>query len=336
MLKKLTLILLITLLIFSCSKTQKQVDVLWPPLEPYKTGYLKVSDLHEIYYQLAGNPDGKPVMFLHGGPGAGCMKTDFQYFNPDKYHIILHDQRASGLSKPFAVIEENTTWHLVDDIEKLRQHLNLDKVVLFGGSWGSTLALAYAEQYPQNVSGMILRGVFTSTQEEIDHFYHGGAGKFFPEYYQKLVTSLDNPAEKNYPAQLLEKLQSPDSLVKNDFAYAWARYEGKVAFLEISEETVNGWFEFWNPLAFSVIENYYMANLCFFEEGQLLNNADKLADIPVILVNGRYDLICPPINAYKLHKKLPKSKLYIVEKAGHSASEPLIQAKLVEAAKSFE
>lgn len=275
-------------------------------------------------------------MVLHGGPGAGCTPDYFRYFDPEKFHIILHDQRGSGLSKPYAELKENTTWHLVEDIEKLRQHLGLGKVILFGGSWGSTLALAYGETYPENVSGMILRGIFTSTNAELDHYYHGGTAFFFPETYQKFLEQIDQIDVKNYAVQLLAKLESPDSLTQAKAAEAWARYEGKIAYLEISEETINGWFEFWNPLAFSRIENYYMTNKCFFEEGQLFNNAHKLVDIPIIMVNGRYDMICPPITAYKLHQKLPKSKLYIVERAGHSADDPPIKTKLVEAVREFE
>jgi proline iminopeptidase len=292
--------------------------------------------VHEIFYQLGGNPKGKPVMVLHGGPGAECTPSYFRYFNPNKFHIILHDQRGSGQSKPYAEIKENTTRHLVEDIEKLRQHFKLGKVILFGGSWGSTLALAYGETYPQNVSGMILRGVFTATKDEIDHFYNGGTARYFPENYQKLLSHVDHPEKGNIPAQLLEKLQSPDLKIRDKCARAWAKYEGKIAFLEISYQEIDEILEDWAPYAFSLLENYYMAHNCFLEEGQLLNNADKLVDISITIINGRYDVVDPPITAYKLHKKLPKSKLFIVEKSGHSASESLIKAQLVRAAKEFE
>ena len=309
---------------------------LYPPLQPYQTGYLKVSDLHEIFYQLGGNPDGKPVMYLHGGPGAGCSTHDFQYFNPQKYHIILHDQRGSGQSKPYAELKENTTPNLVEDIDKLRNYLGLGKVVLFGGSWGTTLALAYAETYPQNVSGIILRGVFTATKDEIDHFYHGATATYFPENFEMLRKHIDNPDQKNYPVQLLAKIQNPDSIISHDAARAWARYEGKLAFLDMPDQRLEMILHRWPFFAFSLIENYFMTNQCFLEEGQLLTNADKLIDIPMIIVNGRYDVICPPITAYKLHQKLPKSKLWIIEGAGHSASEPGIEAALVKAVKEFE
>lgn len=309
---------------------------LFPKLQPYKTGYLKVSDLHEIYYQLGGNPKGKPVMFLHGGPGGGCWEDDFRYFNPQKFNIILHDQRGAAKSKPYGEIKENTTQLLVQDVEKLRQFLNLGKVILFGGSWGSTLALAYAETYPQNVSGIVLRGVFTATQAEIDHYYLGGTEKFFPKAYQEFKSYIPHPENKNYAAQMVEKLQSPDEAIRDKYARAWAKYEIKIALLEIPDEAVDKLIEGWKPWAFSIIENYYMANNCFLKEGQLLDNASKLENIPMIIVNGHYDTICPPITAYKLHQKLPKSRLVIVERAGHSVSEPGITAALLEAMKSFE
>jgi len=329
-------ILLIPLLCVLCGTNCEAGPKLWPRLEPYKTDYLKVSQLHSIYYQLGGNPEGKPAMVIHGGPGGGCSPDMFRFFNPEKFHIILHDQRGAGLSKPYAETRENTISHLVDDIEKLRKHLGLGKVLLFGGSWGSTLALAYAETYPQNVSGMVLRGVFTGTRAEIDHFYHGETARYFPENYEILLQHIDNPEKKNYPAQLLEKIQSPDAATRKKYALAWAKYEIKMSVLQISDRIVEDIFKEWDPYDFALLENYYMANACFLEEGQLMDNADKLKDIPVTIVNGRYDVICPPATAYKLHKKLPLSKLIIVERAGHSASAEPLQSYLVNAVKAFE
>ncbi len=311
---------------------------LWPPTSPYQTGFLKVSDIHEIYYQLGGTPEGKPVIFLHGGPGGGCTPNYFRFFNPEKFHIILHDQRGCGLSKPNSELKGNTTQHLVQDIEKLRNHLKLGKVILFGGSWGSTLALAYAETYPENVAGMVLRGIFTSTSEEIDYFYHGGAGAFFPDAYEKLVKLLPHPEKKNYPAQLLEKLVSKDPAVREKYAAAWTAYELKLAFLDMPEQRLERILTFIKPkiYAFALLESHYMANNCFLEEDQLLKNAGKLRGIPLIMVNGRYDAICPPKNAFRLHRLLPGSKLVITGKAGHSASEPETEKQLVEAVKTFE
>jgi len=308
----------------------------WPETKPYRTGYLKVSGLHEIFYQLGGNPKGKPVMVLHGGPGGGCTPADFHYFNPDKFHVVLHDQRGCGLSKPTAELRENTTRNLVEDIEKLRVHLGLGKVILFGGSWGSTLALAYAETYPQNVSGMVLRGVFTATKDELDHYYHGGTSWFFPEAHEALLSGISRPENKNYAAQLLERLRSADPAIRDRYAMAWAKYEGKIAFLEMPDETLDKVLQGMNLYTFALLENYYMANACFLKEGQLLNDAGKLADIPVTIINGRYDVICPPLTAYRLHKRLPKSRLIIVERAGHATLEPGIAAELVKAMRTFE
>jgi proline iminopeptidase len=320
---------------FGASAGQEQ-GALWPEIKPYQTGYLKVSPLHEIYYQVGGNLHGKPVMFLHGGPGGGCSAHDFRYFSPRKFNVVLHDQRGSGQSKPYGDLRENTTANLVEDIEKLRKHLGLDRVILFGGSWGTTLALAYAETYPQNVAGIILRGVFLATRSEIDHYYHGGTAKFFPEVHRELAASLDHPERNDYPAQLLAKLKSDDPAVRDRYARVWFRYEGGIALLKKSDEMIEAFLREYNPYAVAVMENHYMASGCFLEEGQLLKNASRLADIPAVIINGRYDMICPPAAAYELHRRLPKSTLVIVSDAGHAAFEPGTQAELVKAMRRFE
>ena len=327
---------LISLMFFSLVASAQETANPFPELKAYESGFLKVSEVHEIFYQRGGNPQGKPVMVLHGGPGAGCSSFYFRYFNPEKFQIILHDQRGASQSRPYAEIKENTTQNLVGDIEKLRKKLNLGKVILFGGSWGTTLALAYSETYPQNVSGIILRGVFLATKEELDHYYYGGTAKFFPEQYETLLSYVDHPEQRNFPAQFVEKLQPGNSESRDTYSRAWAKYEGKIAFLEVADEKIDKMLQNVHPLALSLLENYYMANNCFLKEGELLDNADRLADIPAIIINGRYDMICPPVTAYKLHKKLPKSKLVIVERAGHSATEPGIQAELIKAARAFE
>jgi proline iminopeptidase len=314
----------------------QQSSSLWPEIKPYETGYLKVSGIHEIFYQLGGNPKGRPVMVLYGGPGGGRTPADFRYFNPAKFHIVLHDQRGCGLSKPLVELRENTTGNLVKDIEKLRSHLGLGKVILFGGSWGSTLALAYAETYPQNVSGMVLRGVFTATKGELDHYYHGGTAWFFPDAHEALLSCIGQPEKKNYASQLLERLRSGDPATRDRCARAWVKYEGKIAFLEMSDQTLDKVLQGMNLYTISLLENYYMANACFLKEGQLLNDAGKLFDIPITIINGRYDSICPPLTAYRLHKRLPKSKLVIVERAGHAAWEPGIEAELLKAMREFE
>jgi proline iminopeptidase len=308
---------------------------LFPPIEPFETGYLKVSDVHEIYYELCGRRDGKPVMVLHGGPGGGCYPELRRYHDPEKYLIVLHDQRGAGRSRPHCELRENTTQNLVEDIERLRRHLKLGRVQVFGGSWGSTLGLAYAETYPDNVSALVLRGVFTATRQEIDHFYHGGVGLFFPEVYARLQSILPRPEQHDYPAQLLKLLRDDDPDVRRKTARAWAAYELRAAFLEISDEQVAQSLEEWDPYDFALIENYYMANACFLEEGQLLRDASKLSDVSVHIVQGRYDAVCPPVNAYRLHHALPDSRLKIMEASGHAGREPGTRAALLEITNSL-
>jgi len=310
---------------------------IWPEIEPYETGHLKVSDVHEVYYELCGNPQGKPVFVLHGGPGASITPYYRRFFNPDTFLIVLHDQRGCGRSRPKFELRENTSPHLVEDIEKLRNHLNLGKIILFGGSWGSTLGLAYAETYPENVSGLVLRGIFTAAQDEMDHFYSGGVRPFFPETYEKLEQSFGNNPT---PQIIYEKVNSKNPAERRAYGRAWTAYEAKLAKLHYPEErlqyllTSEELADFVVSLA--LIENHYMANGCFFEQEQLLRDASKIKDIPTILINGRYDMICPPFNAHRLHKKLSNSKLVIVERSGHSMDEPYIEQALVRAMREFE
>ncbi|HUN82056.1 MAG TPA: alpha/beta fold hydrolase, partial [Phycisphaerae bacterium] len=234
---------------------QHQLNSLYPPVEPFRTGFLRVSETHEIYYELNGRPDGRPVIMLHGGPGGGSYPTLRRFHDPKKYLIVLYDQRGAGKSKPYAEMRGNTTPDLVEDIEKLRKELGLDSVQLFGGSWGSTLALAYAERYPENVNSMILRGVFTGTKGEIDHFYHGGTAVQFPDVYERLKAIIPRPEEKSYPQQLLDLLKGKDETKKKEAAHAWAAYETKCAGIGISDEEVESILKTSDQFAFSLIEN---------------------------------------------------------------------------------
>jgi proline iminopeptidase len=322
------------------AQTEPAKDVLFPEIEPYDSGYLKVSDLHEIYYEQVGNPQGIPILYLHGGPGAGCSPMARRFYDPKKFRIILHDQRGAGRSRPFAELRENDTQNLVADIEKLRVHLGLDKFVLLGGSWGSTLALAYAEAHPEHVSGLILRGVYLASKAEMEHFYgsaaDGGAAAFFPDIAEKLWSQVPEMLGKTRPQRLLAILEGSDEQARKKAARAWVAYETKLAFLNVSDEEVDKDVDAEDPLAFARIENHYMAHDCFLEEGQLLRDAGKLKDIPTIIVNGRYDVICPPKTAYRLHKALPKSKLWIIDAAGHAGSEPGIREALMRAVREFE
>jgi len=309
---------------------------LWPPVEPFKTDYLQVSPVHNLYYEQCGNPNGKPVFVLHGGPGGGSSPYMRRFFNPKVFHIVLHDQRGSGKSVPYADIRENTTAELVEDIEVLRKHLNLGPIILFGGSWGATLALAYSETYPENVSGMVIRGVFLGTWEEINHFYHGGVSLFFPEVYEKLLAAVPDSIKRPLPNILYQNMRKADSRGKYNLCKAWVKYEARISELNISDAEVEGFLKDYDPTAFGLLENYYMANHCFLEENQLLNHADKLLHIPTIIINGRYDMVCPPVAAYKLHKKLPQSKLVIIEGAGHWMGDKPIETALLKAMREFE
>ncbi len=309
---------------------------LWPEIEPFETGYLKVSKIHEIYYELSGNPKGKPVFFLHGGPGGSSSPYMRRFCDPAKFLMVLYDQRGAGKSKPYGEIKENTTQHLVEDIERLRKHLKAGKIILFGGSWGTTLGLAYAETYPKNVSGLVLRGVFCATKKEIDHFYHGDVGRYFPDAYEALVSTLPDPSRRPLPEYLFMLISEGDKADKAKYSKAWARYEGKISGLEVPAKVIEDWIRNYNPYAFGLFENYYMSNGCFLEEGQLFRDAKKISHIPTFIVNGRYDVICPPITAYKLHKLLPKSKLVIAESAGHWMGERPIESALLKAMQEFE
>jgi proline iminopeptidase len=335
--KHLSIILMAALIFSACSSNASEEEMsLWPKIEPFESGFLKVSEIHEIYYELCGNRDGKAVFVLHGGPGGSCSPYMRRFCDPQKFLIVLHDQRGAGQSKPHAELRENTTQHLVEDIERLRQHLQLDEIILFGGSWGTTLALAYAEAYPEYVSGMVLRGVFTATKEEIDHFYHDGANRCFPDAYDKLISALPDPERRPLPQYLLDLIQNGSEEDRARCSKAWAKYEIKMAVLEISDDWIDDHLEKNDPYVFALFENYYMANDCFLEEGQLLQNTDKIKDIQTFIVNGRYDLICPSITAYKLHKKLNNSTLVIAEGAGHWMGDRPIENALLKAFKEFE
>lgn len=329
------LVLVVLLCLLAAGAAFAQEDV-FPEIEPYDSGFLKVGDIHEIYYEQSGNPEGKPIFFLHGGPGGGTSPAQRRYYDPRKFRIVLHDQRGAGKSRPFAEIRENTTWDLVEDIERLRKHLKIHRMILLGGSWGSTLALAYAEKYPERVSGLILRGVYLGTREEMQRFYVEGVREYFPEVSEQLWSQVPDTPGKTPPQRILDLLNSPDEAVRKKFARAWAAYETRVAYLERSQAEVEKSLDSSDPLAFSRIENHYMANDCFLEPDQLLRDAGRLKDIPTVIVNGRYDVIAPPITAWKLHKALPKSQIWIVESAGHSGSEPGIRGALVRAVRTFE
>lgn len=303
---------------------------LWPETKPSHSGYLRVSDIHRIYYEVSGNPHGKPIFFLHGGPGGESTPRMRRWANPEQFMIVLHDQRGAGQSLPFCETRENKTQNLVTDIELLRKKLKVNQIILVGRSWGTTLALTYAETYPQNVAGMVLCGVFTGTQSEIDHIFHGGVAPYFPKVYRDFLNALPDPGKKPLPAYLYQLLHNSDKKTRIKVANAWGRYTIRISTLEISGKEVEEILNSYDPFPNAYFESYYMAHGAFLEEGQLLRNANKIAHIPTVIINGRYDLICPLKTAYRLHQALPKSKLVIVERAGHSGSEPTMEKALVE------
>ena len=329
------LYLLIITAQFSCRQVSPEPEFsLWPPIEPYQSGYFRVSEVHELYYEVCGNPEGIPIIVLHGGPGGSAHPGMRQYFNPEKFRMVLFDQRGAGRSRPFGEISENTTQDLVGDIERLRDSLQIGKMILFGGSWGSTLALAYAEAYPERVSGLILRGIFTATASEIDHFYHGGAAVFYPDVYQQLMDSLPQSWPDSLPAYLTGLMTSRDPGLVRKTANAWMRYEWLISEVKVNHQEVEAWMMENDAFAFSVIENQYMAHGCFLEEGQLWRDLHKIVHLPCVIINGRYDMPCPPVTAWKLHRQWPGSRLVIVEGDGHLG--PGIEKALMEAVRTFE
>jgi proline iminopeptidase len=307
---------------------------LYSEIEPYKTGMLDSGDGHQIYYELCGNPSGQPVVFLHGGPGGGCSASHRRLFNPDKYNILLFDQRGCGRSLPHASLDNNTTWHLVADIEKLRQLCGFDKWVVFGGSWGSTLALAYAEKHALQVKALILRGVFTLRRFELEWYYQWGASLFFPEKWQLFIEPTSG-LQKDMIAAYNELLTSSDEAVRLAAARVWSVWEGETTTLLPNVDNSAHFADDHFALAFARIENHYFSNAGWMEDGQLIKEASKLQGIPGVIVQGRYDMACPPISAYDLHKAWPGSELKMVEDAGHAYNEPGILHHLIEATDKF-
>jgi proline iminopeptidase len=335
-------ILLISLMIIlGCSNDSLKIvlkdDVsLWPDIEPFQTNYLKVSDIHEIYYELCGNPNGKPIFALHGGPGGKSSPLMRRFFNPNKFLIVLYDQRGCGKSKPYGELTQNTTWDLVEDIEQLRIYLKLGKILIWAGSWGSTLALAYAEKYPENVNGMVLRGVFLGTKEEDEHIFRG-VKTFFPDAYDRLLKSM--PESKRYlgPEYMLNIVLKDNSIRSKEYSRAWYLFNSKIGMLEVSDDTIQESLKKYDPyiLIRVRIESHYIANRYFFKKNQLLNDSSKIQNIPITIVNGRYDMVCPPQSAYRLHKALPLSKLIIAERSGHSIHDKQLQKALLKAVRDF-
>jgi proline iminopeptidase len=309
---------------------------LYPEIEPFRTGRLRVSKVHEIYFEESGNPNGKPVVFLHGGPGGGTEPKHRRYFDPAAYRIVLFDQRGCGRSTPFASVEENTTWHLVSDIETLREHLGIDKWMVFGGSWGSTLALAYAETHPARVTELVLRGIFLLRRDEIRWFYQEGASWLFPDAWQDYRDHIPVDERDDMLHAYYKRLTSSDPAVQRAAARVWSVWEGKTSCLVPNAELIarTAGEEF--ALAFARIESHYFVHDGWVAgDKALLANVEKIRKIPGVIVQGRYDVVCPAKSAWDLHAAWPEAELRIVPDAGHAASEPGIVHELVSATDRF-
>lgn len=314
---------------------QAKRRTLYPDIEPNHTGMLDVGDGHKLYFEDCGNPRGKPVVFLHGGPGGGCNDKMRGFFNPDVYRIVLFDQRGCGRSKPHGSLEHNTTWDLVNDIEVLRAALQVKRWMVFGGSWGSTLALAYAQRHPEHVTELVLRGVFLGRQHEYDWLYQDGTNRLFPDKWRDFVAPIPRNERTDMVTAYYKKLTSEDAETRLAAAKAWSIWEAATSALLPRSKTVDAFAEDNVALAMARIECHYFINNCFLAENQLLNEIDRVRTIPAIIVQGRYDVLCPVQSAWELAEAWPEAKLRIVPDAGHSAFEPGNVHELVTATDTF-
>ncbi|OWU86016.1 proline iminopeptidase [Oceanicola sp. 22II-s10i] len=303
---------------------------LYPPIDPFDRRMLEVGNGHTVYMEQSGKPDGIPVVVLHGGPGGGCSPAMRRYFDPEKYHVILFDQRGCGRSRPHASVYANTTWDLVRDIEQIRETVGVERWAVFGGSWGATLALIYAQTHPDRVSHLILRGVFLMTQAELDWFYGGGAGNFWPEAWARFAGIIPEDERDDMIAAYHKRLFSGNQAEEVRYARAWSQWENALA--SMSSSGLGGEPPGDYARAFARLENHYFTNNGFLEEdGHILNRMDRIGDIPGVIVQGRYDMICPPRMAYELSSRWPNSELRMASHSGHALSEPQISEELVRA-----
>jgi proline iminopeptidase len=312
------------------------MKTLYPEIAPFDTGRLQVSPVHEIYYEQVGNPRGKPAVFLHGGPGGGIVSDYRRYFDPERYRVVLFDQRGSGQSTPHASLEDNTTWHLVSDIEQLREHLGIERWQVFGGSWGSTLALAYAETHPERVSELVLRGIFLCRPQEIRWFYEEGAGAIFADVWEEYVKVIPDAERGDMVSAYYRRLTSDDQAVRLEAARAWSIWEGSTSKLFFDPAMIEKFADPEFALAFARIECHYFMNNSFFStDNYLIENVEKIRHLPGVIVQGRYDVVCPLVSAWELHQAWPEAELHIIPDAGHSISEPGIIAALITATDNF-
>ena len=309
---------------------------LFPEIEPFDSGRLRVDEVHEVYYEQCGNPDGKPAVFVHGGPGGGCSPVHRRFWDPSRYRIILFDQRGCGRSAPHAELRNNTTWDLVADMEQIREELGIERWQLFGGSWGSTLSLTYAQQHPDRVSEMVLRGIFLLRRREIQWYYQEGASRIFPEAWQKYLAPIPEEERDDMVGAYYRRLTSTKREERIEAARAWSVWEGSTSRLVPDPELVARTGDAAFAEAFARIECHYFINGGFFQDdNELLNGLHRIAHIPSVIVQGRYDIVCPVESAYQLHQAWPGSELTITPQSGHSALEPEITSHLVAATERF-
>ena len=312
------------------------MKTLYDPIEPYDQGMLAVSPVHNIYYEQCGNPQGQPVVFLHGGPGGGIVPEYRQFFDPEAYRVILFDQRGSGKSTPHASLEDNTTWHLVSDIERLREHLGVESWQVFGGSWGSTLSLAYAQTHPTRVRQLVLRGIFLCRPKEIRWFYQEGASAIFADVWEEYLKVIPEAERGDMVGAYYRRLTSEDEQAKLEAARAWSIWEGSTSKLFFDYKMIEKFADAEFALAFARIECHYFMNNAFFEtDNYLIENVGRIRHIPAVIVQGRYDVVCPMMSAWELHRAWPESELQIIPDAGHSATEPGTISALVAATDRF-
>ncbi|MCU6433127.1 prolyl aminopeptidase [Undibacterium sp. Jales W-56] len=308
---------------------------LFPAIEPYQTGTLKVDELHTLYWEECGNPDGQPVLFLHGGPGGGTSPSHRRFFDPAHYRIVLFDQRGAGKSTPLGEYRNNTTQLLIDDIEKIRTMLGIPAWLVFGGSWGSTLALAYGEAHPERCLGFILRGIFLCTRAEVDWFVNG-MGNFYPEVHQRFAEAIPGEERGDLLKAYVKRLFCDDPAIYMEAARNWSRYEGSCLFLVPQPQAIEDFESDAVSLGIGRLEAHYMRHGAFMEEDQLIRQIGRIRHLPAVIVHGRYDVICPPRSAYRLHQAWPEAAYHVIGDAGHSAMEPGISSMLVKATEDFK
>lgn len=318
------------------SQKSTKLRELFPEIEPYDEGFLPVSKLHTIHYEQCGNPKGKPICFLHGGPGGGIDPVYRRYFDPKKWRIVLHSQRGCGKSTPFSELRENTTWNLVADIEKLREKLGIERWVVFGGSWGSTLSLAYAQTHPERVKALVLRGIFLLRRSELEWFYQEGASHLFPDAWEDYLAPIPPRERGDLMKAYYERLTSKNKKVRMQAARAWSIWEGSTSKLFVDQELVKKFGGGKFADAFARIEAHYFVNAGFLKrDDQLLRDVKRIRRIPGVIVQGRYDVVCPARSAWDLHRAWPEAKLIVVNDAGHSMTEPGIRSALIEQTERF-